>query len=522
VEHERSATLRDYFHVIWRRKFVVIPAIVIVPLVAIVMSARQPDLYRASAGVLINVENLPANLENVPDPTQFNAPRVVKTQAELARSPAVATRTIEALGVEGWGPSDLLGTSAVATGDDSDILTFSVTNGDPELAAQLATEYARQFTLYRLELDTRALKTAREAAENRIKALEAAGETDSALYESLVENAQRLETLETLQTSRAILVRPATGAGQIQPNPERNGILGLGLGLFLGLGIAFLWEALDSRVRSAEQVSGRLHLPMLGRLPRPPRRLRKDDQLVMLVDPNGPHAEGFRILRANVELNAGHGTRKKHARTIMVTSAVEQEGKSTTIANLALAFSLAGRRVALVDLDLRSAILHRLFGTGRVPGVTDVALGEAALTDAMVRVDTSQLSVDNWNGDRRAPRAGSLELLPSGTPLVNAGEFVARLPLKPMLAELQARSDLILIDGPPLLRAGDAMMLASAVDAVLVVARLNVVRSELLDELGRILDTCPAAKLGLVVTGAEAETGYEHLAYAYARQKTVV
>jgi Mrp family chromosome partitioning ATPase/capsular polysaccharide biosynthesis protein len=522
VEHERPATLRDYLNIVWRRKWIVLQAIVLVPLVAVIMSLRQPALYQASAGVLIDVQNLPANLEGIPDPSQSNAPRVLQTQAELARSPEVARRTIEALGLRGWAPSHLLGTSAVTVGENSDVLTFSANNADPEVAAELATEYARQFTLYRSELDTQELETARKAAEDEIKALKAAGETGSALYESLVESALRLKTLETLQTSRATLFRPATGAGQIQPKPERNVILGLGLGLFVGLGLAFLWEALDSRVRSAEQVSGRLHLPMLARLPRPPRRLRKDDQLVMFADPHGPHAEAFRILQANLELTIGQGAPEKHAPRIMVTSAVEREGKSTTVANLALAFSLAGRRVTLIDLDLRSAMLHRFFRVDRIPGLTDVALGNAAVTDTLVRVDTTQLPVVTRNGDHRLPAAGSLELLPSGTPLASAGELVARLPLESMLAELQGRSDLILIDGPPLLRTGDAMTVASAIDGVLVVARLNAVRSAMLDDLERILDMYPGAKLGLVVTGAEAETGYGYLTYGYTARKTVV
>jgi tyrosine-protein kinase len=520
VEHERPATLRDYLNVVWRRKWIVLLPIVIVPLMAVITSARQPALYQASAGVLIDVQNLPANLEGIQDPTQSNAPRVLQTQAELARSPEVARRTVEALGLRGWAPSDLLGATAVSGGENSDVLTFSATNANPEVAAQLATEYARQFILYRSELDTQELETARKAAEDEIKALQAAGGTGSALYESLVESVQRLKTLETLQTSRATLFRPATGAGQIQPEPERNLILGVALGLFVGLGFAFLWEALDSRVRSAEQVSGRLHLPTLGRLPRPPRRLRKDDQLVMFADPHGPHAEAFRILIANLELTFGE--RWNRAPRVMVTSAVEREGKSTTVANLALAFSLAGRRVTLIDLDLRNGMLHTFFHADRVPGLTDVALGNAALADTLVRIDTTQLPLLTRNGDHRMPPAGRLELLPSGTPLVTAAELVARLPLESLLDELPGRSDLILIDGPPLLRTGDAMTVASAVDGVLVVARLNAVRSAMLDDLERILDMYPGAKLGLVVTGAESESGYGHLTYPYRAHKTGV
>jgi Mrp family chromosome partitioning ATPase/capsular polysaccharide biosynthesis protein len=522
-----TSTLRHYLNVVWRRKWVVLQAVLLVPLAAALFSARQPAVYSASAGVLISPQNLPANLEGVFDPTQQNAPRAVQTQAELARVPEVAQRTVEAAGLEGWSAADVLGVSSVATGLDSDILTFSVRYTDQELTARLATEYARQFTRYALELDTRALKAARQAAQVRIEALESAGDTDSPLYASLVEQQQRLETMESLQTSRAILVRPATGAVQVEPRPMRYAVMGVALGLVLGLGLAFLWEALDPRVRSAEAVTSRLGLPLVGRIPQPPRRFRKSERLVMLDDPNGPHAEGFRILRTSFELaNIETG-----ARSVMVTSAVEKEGKSTTVANLALALARAGRRVTLVDLDLRRGSLHRFFGVSDRPGITDVALSElsvkflpalarVALSDAIVRVNLGD-PVAASDGRAHGLSEGRLDLLPSGSPLANPGEFVARLPLGLILDSLQQRSDIVLIDGPPLLRVGDAIAASSGVDALLVVARLNVIRRAMLDDFGRVLRSSPAAKLGLIVAGADVEGGYEYLTYPYEHRKAV-
>jgi Mrp family chromosome partitioning ATPase/capsular polysaccharide biosynthesis protein len=512
------STLRDYLTVLWRRKWIVLQAVVLVPLAAALLSARQAPVYSASAGVLINPENLPANLAGVYDPTQLNAARTVQTEAELARVPEVARRTVEAAGLNGWSASDVLGVSSVTTGADSDILTFSVRHTDPDVTAKVATEYARQFTLYRLELETRALKAAREAAQARIEALEESGDTDSALYESLVEQQQRLETMESLQTSRAVLVRPATGAAQIEPRPLKNAIIGLALGLVLGVGLAFLWEALDSRVRSAEGVGKHIRLPLLGRIPQPPRALRKEQRLVMLDDPNGPQAEAFRILRARFELaNIDIG-----ARSVMVTSGVEKEGKSTTVANLAVALARAGRRVTLVDLDLRSASLHRFFEIPAQPGITDVVLGRVPLARALAPVDLGDLvagednpMVGQGNGYAGTFKERRLEVLPAGSLPSSAGEFIARLPLRRILSDLRKRSDIVLIDGPPLLRVGDAIAASSGVDALLVVARLNVIRGPMLEDLGRILRTSPARKLGVIILGADLERGYEYLAYPY-------
>ena len=159
--------------------------------------------------------------------------------------------------------------------------------------------------------------------------------------------------MQALQTPAASVVRQADGAVLTQPKTLRNVVLGLVVGLVLGLGLVFLREALETRARTAEEVSARLGgLPLLGRVPEPPRRLRRAGRLVMLEEPASVQAEAFRMLRAKLDFV----TLDRDVRTIMVTSALEQEGKSTTVANLAVAFARAGKRVALVDLDLRRPV----------------------------------------------------------------------------------------------------------------------------------------------------------------------
>src|SRR5206468_7121979 len=127
------------------------------------------------------------------------------------------------------------------------------------------------------------------------------------------------------------------------------------------------------------EVEEQLGLPLLARIPEPPRRLRKHDEPVMLAEPHGSHAEIFRLLRTNLEF-----VRLPHSpRTIVVTSALEREGKSTTSANLAIALARAGQRVALVDLDLRRPALARFFDLqGRI-GLTQTALRQAELADVL-------------------------------------------------------------------------------------------------------------------------------------------
>lgn len=516
IDNETPSTLSDYLDVLRRRKLVILQAVVLVPIAALIWSFREPPLYRASAGVLLNAQNLAANLENLPDPTQLDPTRLLNTQAQLARVPEVAERTVEASELEGWSVAGLLEASSVLAEADSDILTFSVTDGDPNLAILVATEYARQYTRYRVDLDTQALRTARKSVTQRLDNLRAAGGEGTAVYASLLDKEAQLETLESLQTARAVLVRPASDAARIQPQPMRNAVFGAALGLLLGLGLAALLEALDTRVRAPGAIAGRLDLRLLGRIPLPPPGLRRGNNLVTLQDPNGPDAEAFRILRTNLEM----ATMENDARTIMVTSAVEAEGKSTTVANLAVALARAGRHVVLVDLDLRRGSLHRFFGLPEGPGLTDVVLCTAQLGEVLTRVEiSSPRSRGAW--ELRGSE-GELEILRAGARSPSPGEFIAQQPLGPVLDYLKGHCDIVLIDGPPLLHVGDAVTLSSAVDALIVVARANVVRAAMLDDLDRILRASPASVLGLVVTGAEPNAGYGYFEYQRNHQTAAI
>lgn len=505
--HERDgSSLREYLWVARRRKWVILAAVVVVPLAAVFFSLQQERIHEASAEVLLSRQNLAASLTGTQDPNAgLQADRVAQTHADVAGAPVVARRTLEAAGVGDRTPDELIEASSVVPRQNSDVLELRVRDPSPALASRLATEYARQFIRYRRELDTSAYVRARKEVGSRLRALEADGDRRSALYTSLAEKEQQLRTMEALQTSNAFLLRSADLAEQVQPNPLRNGVIGLLLGLVLGIALASFREALDTRVRSAREIGAALGLPLLARLPPPPSKLRRQNGLVMLADPASAQAEAYRMLRAKLEF----ANIERGAQMVMVTSAVEGEGKSTTAANLALAFARGGRKVLLLDLDLRRPSLDRLFGLEGAPGLTDVALGHIGLEQAVARIAVSppgrESPLTNGNGGRSI--AAMLEVVPLGAIPPDPGEFALgdRLPL--LLESLRARADLVLVDSPPLLRVGDALALGALVDALVVVTRLHVVRREMLGDLVRALESSPAAKLGFVVTGARQQDG---------------
>jgi capsular exopolysaccharide synthesis family protein len=507
------AALTDYASIIARRKLVVLVALVIVPAVAYGLSVLQDTLYEAEAHVLINRQSLASTLAGTTDPTIFqDAERVVQTQAELASVPEVAERAVRSVPSSGLTGSELLRQSDVEPQPNVDLLEFTVRHEDPASASRLATAYASAFTRYRAELDAAGLERALDEVRERIANLQAEPE-GAELLGGLRQKEEELLTLQALQTGYASVVRSAGGTEQVQPKPIRNALLGVALGLGLGLLLAFLADALDTRIRSSDELAERLGLTLLGRLPPPPRSLRRTHRPVLAAEPDAVAAEAFRMLRTNIDF----ANLDLHARSIMVTSGLDSEGKSTTAANLALAYAYAGRHVALVDLDLRRPMVSEFFRIKPVPGITDIALGYVSLRRALVPVATWQgTPAPSQNGNRDA---GTLFVAPAGRTPPNPGEFVGSEALGSVFEELRGMTDIVVVDAPPLLQVGDAMSLSARVDAILLVTRLKALRRSDASELKRLLSTSPAATLGFAITNASAGSRYAYGAYQAASRR---
>ena len=517
----RPATLNDYVAVLRRRKWIIVQTTVLVTVVALVLSLQQTKVFEASAAMLVGGQNISDAVTGFPVTSSDSDPiRRVQTQAKLARVPEVARSAAASARVAGVTQNSLLANSSVKGSPDSDFLTFTVRNGNAAASAVLATAYANAYASFRLALDTSTIKRARKQLESQIVLLRNSGDTKSAVYGDLVTKAQQLHTMELLQQRNAV-VDPAEAGQQVAPTPKRSAVLGLLVGLLLGTALAFLWEALDKRVRSEGEIEQRLGIPILSFLPEPPRHLRGPGRLAMIDEPSEVHAEAVRRLRTNVEFANVDGD----ARTIMITSSVEREGKSTTIANLAVALARAGRSVVLVDLDLRKPMIAQFFGLRGSAGITDVVLGRAVLDDAIVNVPLLTGSSRGAAG-REALTAtdrssGEFSVLPAGPTPASPGEFVGTLALAGVLEQLRSRFDLVLIDAPPICVVGDAMTLSSRVDALIVVARLGVLQRNKLEELRRELASSPARKLGVVVTGASLDGAYATGGYGHSGREVV-
>jgi succinoglycan biosynthesis transport protein ExoP len=498
--------LRHYLHVLRRRVWVVAGMTILVTLLALIFSVQENNVYRASAQVLLNRQNLPAAVTGrTVDPTHSEDPaRVAMTQAGLARSSAVAIRAVTAARVAGVSSQSLLSSSSVTPNPNADILVFSVDNGNSRNAARLAAAYARAYSDYKLQVDTNSLQGARNELNVRLAKLRARGDHTSVLYRDIVSSEQQLHTMQLLQSHDSVLSSQSTGS-QIKPTPKRDTLLGFGFGLLLGCGAAFLLEALDKRVRTEEEVERELGLPLLARVPEPPRRLR---HLTMLDAPTSAQADAVRRLATNVEFSSPD----RPLQTLMITSAVQREGKSTTAANLAVALARAGKRVVLIDLDLRQPSLASLFNVTVPTGLTNVIVGKAPVDEALVQIPLPGLEPSANGGPQLL--GGSLNVMPTGMLPANPGEFVKANALQERVLEpLRKRFEYIILDAPPMCIGGDAVTLSANADALVVVTRLGVVDRAALRDLKRQLATSPTPAIGFVLTGVEAADGYGYGGY---------
>jgi succinoglycan biosynthesis transport protein ExoP len=492
--------------VLRRGVLIVVATGALVTAIAVGASLSQQKLYESSVDVFLagGAADLPPGLADQGNSGPSNPERTSKTKANLARVPAIARRALDAAGVRNRSAGELLKSSTVSASPGADILKFTVTDPDRGLASRLATAYANAFASYRRELDTGAIIRARRDIEQRLRAIRKVDrKAQSRLYQDLAGEAQQLRTAQALRGSNAELVDSGHGASQIQPRPLRNAIIGLILGLVMGVALAFLRDALNTRVRAEDEIPKRLGLPLLGRVPRPPKVVRSKGGIVMLAKPQAPEADAYRVVATNL----GFVNLDRGAKSIMVTSAIRGEGKSTTTANVAVALARSGVRVVVVDLDLKRPAQDRLFDLGgRGPGVTNVALGQADLAQAVVPVQLSD-PFSSLEGSADGP-AGRLGVLPTGPIPPDTAQFVSSPKVAAILSQLAESNDVVLVDAPAILEVSDAVALTGKVDAVLAVARLSMVRRPQLNELRRVLASAPVAKLGVVLTGATVGEGY--------------
>ncbi len=293
------------------------------------------------------------------------------------------------------------------------------------------------------------------------------------------------------------------------PNVLRNLAFALALGLSTGIGLAFLTESMDNTVRTPEQAETISSLPSLGMIPlgsRSTREMRGGAKLALasskeaveLVTKSRPRsqmAESYRALRTSLLLTFPGGPPK----VILITSALPEEGKTTTSVNSAIVLAQKGTRVLLIDADLRRPSIHKTLGMGPNLGLSNVLTGTASLQQAII---PSTILPD-------------LFLLPAGTPPPNPAELLASTKMKSVLEELRKHYDHIVVDSPPTLSVTDAVVMSTAADAVVLVIRSGHTTKPALRRARDILLQVNARVCGVLVNAVNLNSPDYYYHYEY-------
>jgi polysaccharide biosynthesis transport protein len=520
-----AAAFVHYLNVLRRRMWIFVVPVVVAPLAAFVVTIGQPASYEATTTVLLSNLNLAQSLNGLPADQSFSQQpdRALATQATIARSPSVAARAVRDAGAPMTADA-LLGSSSVAPENNANLLDFHVSNHEPALAVALADAYARSFSRFSNELESAPLQTAFNDVTRTLNRLAAKKQQTSPLYRDLLDKQQRLAALQTLQTSNAVVVRPATAATQVAPRPKRAALLGLALGLLVALALVFAVEALDPRVRDEAEIESALHLPLLARIPAAPSPRAHTHVLAPALQYGGAlQAEAFRMLRTNLAFAA----LTRDLRVLLVTSPRPGDGKTTTSANLALAAARGGQRVILCDLDGHNPALSEALGLpAGGAGVTEIVLGRASVAETLTPVDirgggrAEALAAYTASSasERRAAAAhsGRLDVLPFGSlHPPDPGEFVAADPVRALIEELRTRAELIIVDSAPILSVSDPLVLATHADATLLVIKATAAGRGDLKELARLLAGAQTPCVGFVLTDTRSSSAAYGYGYGY-------
>ncbi len=494
---DRGKDLVRYLSVLRRWKWGIALIAVLATATALRVSSLQDPVYQSSARVLLgsNQSTLTATGFG-----QYIDPNSVQTEIQVLLGKAVRDLVVEHLGSAPPFAARAVGGTAV--------IELTARSSVAEAAARAANGYAAAYIEYRRQRFIDAVSAATQEYGHRIADLQQRitesetrprppGTADQELESLRAQQAtfrfklQELDAQEKLVANAASVIAPATvPTTSINPSPIRIGLTGLGVGLVLGVALALFLDHLDDSIKTKEDVeSAAPALPVLGVIPMVSGwKDRAQPRLVSKTEPTSAAAEAYRSLRTSIQFMG----LDRSLRIIQVTSAVAGEGKTTTLANLALTLSQAGSRVVVVSCDLRRPRIHQFFGLRTEVGFTSVLLGHSSITSALQPV----------------PDVPRVMLLASGPLPPNPSELLSSRRTSDVLTQLRSQADIVLVDCPPLLPVTDAAVLANWVDGTLLVASSGKTRLKELARAVELLGQVDATMVGVVLNGGAPEGTY--------------
>ena len=483
-----AGELRDAARVVREQLWLIAACAVVGLLAGFAYAEGEEPEYQSTAKVLLL--QVDPNIVAL-NPNAFQDPaRERATDIELVRQAPVAQGAARRLKTNAP-PGALLPQISTSIQGDSNVLSIIATSDRPEGTAALANAFAASFVAFKKKTQQRQYERALGLVTQRISELQGGGTraSEAAELRRLRSQANNLRLLVSLGTGNAQLIEKATGLGYETGSDTGTGLLlGGMLGLLIGLAAAFLRDRLDPRIKSEAQLGGLLGgVPVIGRVPAITRS--PETQRAAL--------ERFHLLRTELE---GSGI-SNGGKSLLITSAMPGEGKSSTAANLALAIGQRGEAAILLEADVRNPELSRLSGVS-APGMADVLRGQASIEAALQSATVREGQPDGPS----LATAGQVPFIPAGGAGEDHWQLFKEEPLRKFLTDLGPYSSLVVIDGPPLGMFSDMAVLARLVDRVIIVVQIGKSRKRALERLREQLAVAGLKPAGIVVLGAAVET----------------
>lgn len=517
--------LKRYLYLLLRWFWLIVAGILVAGGVAYFVSNNQPRIYQASSRLLI--DQAPGSSGNEYSQLLLEQ-RLATTYVELIQLNPVLEETVNRMGLP-YGPDVLASRLSVSAPSETQILVVTVQDTQPRRAAEVANTLSQvfieqnekrqsarfvesidnwegQMEEYRQEIQDLQEQMAALDEPETIQEEVALSQLQTALREAEIRYTEAFNNLEALRveeaksTNNLILVEPARIPGSpVQPRPILNMVLGGLVGGMLAVGMIFLLDYLDDSVRSTEQLEEATGLSAVGAIARIKKgSVPEPERLLPHYSPRAPVAEAYRVLRTNLSFAAID----QGLKSVLVTSASPSEGKSTTVANLGVVMAQAGKRVFVIDADLRRPTQHKIFQLNNGEGLTSAVLDtEAPVTHYLQETQIPNLSV-----------------MPSGPIPPNPAEMLNSQRMLQVIEALSDEADIVLFDTPPTLTVADPTILAPAMSGCLLIAEAGKTRLQAFVQATEALQMANARLLGFVLNQVHRTRGgyYSYYHYEYA------
>jgi capsular exopolysaccharide synthesis family protein len=460
-----SLDLWRYLALFWQWAWLIFLVAVLAGGAAYMYSKRLTPIYQSAATVLINQTTS----------SQYDISYVTpETYSKMMTAQPVLDEVARQLNYEGGGYGlDV----SVSYSQTSQLVVVSARSEDPEFAAQVANALVEVFSQKVLSSQQDRYTSSKQNLQKQIDDVDAQvknienqlqnAQTDvervslsnklsdiQSIYSNLVMTFEQVRMAEAENVPNIVSIEPAVPSGSpISPKVQRNTLLATLVGALLVMAAIFAFDALDDTIRTPEEITRKLGLPVLAVIS---HFDNTQEHPVTEEKPRSPVSEAFRSLRTNVQYTSVDYP----LQTIMVTSAEPGEGKTTITVNLAIVFAQGGRRVTLVDADLRHPSIHKRLEYANRSGLSSLFMN----------------SVENLNGTVQKTRIENLSIVTAGDIPPNPSELLGSQKMGRILAQFKDISDLVLMDTPPVTAVTDATVLVPLVDGVLIVVKPGATR----------------------------------------------